>query len=182
MPKPLSQHELDALVHEMISHREALLRWLENRFPDAGDSEDLVQESILRVIQYAKSRPIRSVRAFLFSTARNLALNKIRHTKIENRADADLDLLLQYVAIEQPDPFQQVRKAEEVSILKEAISTLPKRCRMIFTMRKFEELSHQEIANRLGLSKFTVQNQGLIGMQKCRQHFLRSEQAQLALS
>lgn len=182
MPNPLSQHDLDALVYEMISHRDALQRWLENRFPDAGDIEDLVQESMLRMIQYAKSHDIRNVRAFLFSTARNLALNKIRHTKIENRADADLDLLLQYVPFEQPDPFQQVRKAEEVSILKEAISTLPKRCRMIFTMRKFEGLSHQEIANRMGLSKFTVQNQGLIGMQKCRQHFLRCEQAQLALS
>ena len=43
--------------------------------------------------------------------------------------------------------------------LREALLQLPEQCRTIFQMSRFEELKYREIAERLGLSIKTVENQ-----------------------
>lgn len=43
--------------------------------------------------------------------------------------------------------------------LHNAIQALPDQCRLIFQMSRYEELKYQEIANRLGLSVKTIENQ-----------------------
>jgi len=60
-------------------HEPALRRWLGARFPSLTERDDLVQESFLRLWRARAGRPIAHVRAFLFATARNLALNHLRH-------------------------------------------------------------------------------------------------------
>lgn len=181
MPKPDSQPEQNALIEELLSHRDYLHHWLKDRFPDAGDTEDLVQESLFRTVEYSRTQAVRNARSFLFSTARNLAINRIRRAKLEQRLDADVDNVLAFAPCTQPDPFHQTRRSEELAMLREAVASLPSRCRMIFTLRKFDGLSQKEIANRLDLSLFTVQNQSVIGMQKCKQHFLKRGKHPLAL-
>jgi RNA polymerase sigma-70 factor (ECF subfamily) len=43
--------------------------------------------------------------------------------------------------------------------LAEAMNDLPEQCRTIFQLSRFEELRYREIADRLGLSIKTVENQ-----------------------
>jgi len=43
--------------------------------------------------------------------------------------------------------------------LNEAIETLPERCRIVFCMSRFEQLSYKEIAAKLDISVKTVENQ-----------------------
>jgi len=45
------------------------------------------------------------------------------------------------------------------SKLNQALSELPEQCRTIFQMSRFEELKYQEIADRMGLSVKTIDNQ-----------------------
>ena len=53
----------------------------------------------------------------------------------------------------------RVEMNEFQSILNEAINELPEKCRTIFQMSRFEELKYREIAEKLGLSVKTVENQ-----------------------
>ncbi|MBK6947649.1 MAG: sigma-70 family RNA polymerase sigma factor [Haliscomenobacter sp.] len=41
----------------------------------------------------------------------------------------------------------------------QAVDNLPPRCRMVFVLSRFEELSNAEIAGKLGISVKTVENQ-----------------------
>jgi RNA polymerase sigma-70 factor (ECF subfamily) len=43
--------------------------------------------------------------------------------------------------------------------LQKAIDELPERCRIVFTLSRFEELKYQEIADQLNISIKTVENQ-----------------------
>ena len=64
---------------EVLPH-EALLRgWLRARFPALPDVDDIVQEAFARVLRAHGEGTVICPRALLFQTARNLALNQIRH-------------------------------------------------------------------------------------------------------
>jgi aryl-alcohol dehydrogenase-like predicted oxidoreductase len=67
----------DLSIDTFTRYRKALAREV-SRLVKPYDVEDIIQETYLRLFQAAKQRPIRSPRAFMIKTIRNLALNKLR--------------------------------------------------------------------------------------------------------
>ncbi|MEN9637215.1 MAG: hypothetical protein RL077_5619, partial [Verrucomicrobiota bacterium] len=81
-------------AEEVLPHEAALRAWLRARFPVVTDADDLVQEAYARLMQAHATGPIACPRAFLFVTARNLALNHLRHQRIERpEGAAEIDAL-----------------------------------------------------------------------------------------
>jgi RNA polymerase sigma factor (sigma-70 family) len=156
-----------------IQPHEAMLRaWLKGRFPHHRDIEDILQEAILRVLTAREGGEIRSPKAFLFATARNLVVGEIRKSAHrQNFQLADWDEL--DVSDENTDIPQSVARSEELEILTCAIQSLPNRCRQIITLRKIYGMSQNEIAAELGISVNTVETQGTIGMRKLSAYFER---------
>src|SRR6185369_15842135 len=58
-----------------------------------------------------------------------------------------------------PGVVQQVMARQELGQLEAAIAELPPGCRAVLLLRKVELLSHQEIADRLGIAVSTVEKQ-----------------------
>src|SRR3954467_7110595 len=67
---------------EVRPHAAALRAWLRARFPSLLDPDDLVQESYLRLLRARKSGAVANTRAFLFTTARNVALDLVRRNRV----------------------------------------------------------------------------------------------------
>ena len=64
---------------EYLQPHEPMLRaWLRSRFANDLDVDDVVQEAYMRVLKAYKEKPIQAPKAFLFATARNIALNMVR--------------------------------------------------------------------------------------------------------
>lgn len=142
------------------------------RFPTVSDADDLVQEAYARLMQAHATGPIACPRALLFVTARNLALNHLRHQRIERpEGAAELDALS--VADEREGAPEALAQAEDFQLLIRAIQALPDRCRQIVTLRKIYGLTQKEVAQRLGISEHTVEAQGGIGLRKCIEYFRR---------
>ncbi len=59
---------------------------------------------------------------------------------------------------DEPGPDRRVGARQELDRLREIVETLPMQCRRAFEMRKFEGLSHRDIAQRMGLSEKTIEN------------------------
>jgi RNA polymerase sigma-70 factor (ECF subfamily) len=160
-------------IDEMLPHEQDLRRWLGARFTAIRDIDDLVQETFTRVIKAHKTGPIVNPRAFLFVTARNLALNQLRHYRYESppleRDTSTLSIMDEMIC-----PMESAAKMEELDQLKVAIQSLPERCREIITLRKIYGLSQKEIAEKLGISVSTVKTQVGIGMHRCIQHFRKT--------
>ena len=155
---------------EVQPHRPALRAWLLARFPTLPDVDDLVQESCVRLLQARETTAIRSTRALLFVTARNLALDAVRRQRIirfesvTNQTDSS-------VLIDESDVVAFVCQHEELELLTRAIQSLPARCRQIMTLRTAYGFTPRQIAERLSVSLSTVEKETAKGIRACAAFF-----------
>ena len=157
-------------VMEAQPHRLALRGWLLARFPTLPDVDDLVQDTFARVLRAREAGPIRSTRALLFATARNLALDAVRRQRVVHfepiTDDTDSSVLA-----DATDVIATVSKQQELELLTKAIQSLPERCRQIFTLRTAYGLTQKQIAEKLGVSESTVEKQMAHGIRLCAEFF-----------
>lgn len=170
-PDPSPTGELTRWFAEEVQPHEPKIRaWLQARFPQLGDIDDLIQETYLRVLRAKGAGQLEHPKAYLFATARNAALDRFRRNRVitfERLADiADSSVLVLGA-----DSSQSADRDHELEILAAAIRSLPERCREVLVLRKHHGLSHREIAERLGISHHTVNAQITVAMVKCREFF-----------
>jgi len=166
-------------AREVQPHEAMLRAWLRSRFSNEGDLDDLVQDAFVRVLRARASGTIRSPKAFLFATARNLALDRLRHRRVTGGDSlADFDVLA--LVDETGDVPEAVSRSEEIELLARAIQSLPTRCRQVLTLRKIYGLPQKEIAARLGIAEHTVESQGAIGLRKCTEFFARHSRSRIS--
>lgn len=158
---------------ETVQPFEPMLRaWLRRRYAAAADVDDIVQEAYARLLRARAHGDVRSPKAFLFATARNLALDHARHQAVTGTLSL-VESEVQDVMDEGRAIPETVALHQELALLNEAIQSLPERCREIFTLRKIQGLSQKEIGERLQISERTVSAQLTIGLHKCTEFFAR---------
>lgn len=156
---------------EVHAHEAQLKAYLRSSFPRVRDVDDVVQESYLRIWQARMARPIASARAFLFQVARHLAIDVLRQGRAASFGDLP-DFSPSAVLDESRNAADSLSYQEKVSLVAEALTRLPARCREIFILKKFQHVSQREIAMRLRISERTVESQVTRGM-KLMEAFLR---------
>lgn len=160
-------------TREVQPHESALRSWLRAMFPTLAENrDDLVQESYLRLIRARETGEVRQPKAFLFTTARNLALDLFRRRKVVT-IEPVADMASLSVMEDRPGVADAVSRQQELELLAEAVRDLPDRCRQVMTLRLLYGLSHKEIAAELAISEFTVKAQLAKGMRRCAGHFER---------
>jgi RNA polymerase sigma factor (sigma-70 family) len=157
------EDSLDAwFKREILVHEAALVRFL-NRWPNRSEVHDLRQEVYIRVYEAAaKSRPSISPKTFLFQTARNLLIDRVRRSRIVSiEAVADLDVL--DVLVDDISPEQRVHARQELHLLARAFARLSPKCREVMWMRRVDQLPQKEVAARLGLTESSVEKHVIKG-------------------
>ncbi|QJR35688.1 RNA polymerase sigma-70 factor [Gemmatimonas groenlandica] len=137
---------------------------------DVARAEDVVQELFFALWRdRAKLEITGSLRAYLFSGARNRALNVRRRDLVERDWEADeahADVRAFHPAPETPDATLEA--AELTAQVASAFATLPERCRLAMHLRWREGLSYAEIAQVLGIGVKGVENQLARGLKALR--------------
>jgi RNA polymerase sigma-70 factor (ECF subfamily) len=156
---------------EVLPHEPALRGYLHGLVaPD--DLDDLVQETYARLLRARERGPIGHPRGLLFATARNAARDLFRRRTTANTFPiAEIDD--SRVFDPAPAAPEVASRRQEAEILEAAIASLPPRCREILLLRKFENLSHREIAARLGIAEHTVEAQLTKALHRCEAFFTR---------
>lgn len=141
-----------------------LLRFL-RRFGPAISAEDVAQDAFARFAA-TDHDSIACPRAWLFKTARNLALNELKRSKIVRiEVVADVDTVSYPTDV--PSPEDIVVAADEAARLRGAIAKLSERHRTSLLLFKVEGLSHKEIGRRLGVSHRTVERYIVQAITQC---------------
>ncbi len=169
MPPPDSD-QARWFAEQVLPHEADLRGWLHARFPVLTDIDDVVQESYQRLLRVQATGPIANARAFLFVSARNVALNQLRRRRRERR-DPWPENEIATTPADGPRPPDAVAGNEELQLLVAAIAQLPGRCREVMTLRKIDGLSQREVAARLGIAEHTVEAHSRAGLQKCTEFF-----------
>lgn len=156
-------------AEEVEPHESELRAYLRSRFSTHLDVDDLVQETYARLLQAREQKPLRSARAYLFTTARNAVFDLFRRRKVA-AIDGTADLEFLPVVDDRPNVAEAVCRDQELQLLAEAIQALPERCRRVVTLRKLHGLSHREIAEKLGIAENTVNAQVAIGVLRLRDY------------
>jgi len=157
------------LLKIFLKHQALLKRYLTRFIRQPEDIEDIVHETFLRTYAAEINTRIRSPKAFLFKTAKNLALNHL--DKCSYRlVDYIEDLTRLEVLVDEISTENRVQSEEQLSIFCRAVSTLPLQCRKTFILRKVYGLSHQEVSEHLDISISTVEKHLAHGLLKCNEY------------
>jgi RNA polymerase sigma factor (sigma-70 family) len=150
-------------VREMLPLEAALMQFLQHNWRNQNDIADLRQEVYLRVCEAAMKEVPAQPRQFLFTTARNLLIDRVRREQVVSiESVTDLDAL--DIALDAPGPERSVIARDELRRLQIALDRLAPRCREVIVMGRIEGLSGREIAARLGVAECTVSEHLAKGM------------------
>ena len=137
--------------------------------------EDIIQDIFIKLWEERDAVDIFFVKTYLYNAARNRVLNHLRNE--QNRT-----LLLEDWAsqeIERQRAEDCVNMEEFSSIYQQAISSLPEKCREIFTLSREYNKTYKDIATEKNLSVKTVETQMSIAIKRIRQsilmHYKRSD-------
>ncbi|MCB0524561.1 MAG: RNA polymerase sigma-70 factor [Saprospiraceae bacterium] len=159
------ENALRSIFDKYYSH---LIGVIYRMIPDVDTCQDLAQEVFVELWNKRETINIQSsLQAYLRRAAINRALNHIKTQKRTILEDAEKfgdkeDITEQELGI-------QVKKENQEKALHNAIDALPERCRIVFTLSRFENMSHKEIAEKLGISVKTIENQITKAMKLLRQ-------------
>ena len=122
---------------------------------DFALAEDIVQEVFVHYWNSEQRLLIQAPEAYLYRAVMNKALNA---ASVQQRQRV---LALQY-GVQQTLTTSSADQALQLEELQQqidqALSTLPPMCRKVFLLSRYEYMSHQEIADFLGISPNTVDN------------------------
>jgi RNA polymerase sigma-70 factor (ECF subfamily) len=122
---------------------------------DMDESEDLVQTMFVKWWERREEIMInQTVKAYLYRSVYNLCMNQLEHRQVKKK---HLDHSIHEWANEKQLPEVFPNELEES--ISSAINQLPEQCKIIFKMSRYDELRYTEIANKLGISPNTVENQ-----------------------
>jgi len=156
---------------ENLQPHEPMLRaWLRSQFGKGCEVDDILQESFVRVLQARLAQEVRSPKAFLFVTARNLALMRARGL-VAAKEFSLREFEHPGIVDESADIHRSIARSEKLEMLTNAIHTLPTRCRQVLTLRKLYGMSQQETAAEMDISDRTVEAQLSLAMKKLRSYF-----------
>lgn len=165
-------------MYQNLSHQELLTRMqaddrfamrfvFEQQYPlvcrtinrlitDPGLTEDLAQEVFVR---FWEKRHDIQIESNLAAYLRRMAINEaLAHLRRKNRFAPD-ELTADLPEQQTLGADTQYLATEMQQAIHQAIDELPPRCKTIFQLSRYEELTYQEIANQLELSVKTVENQ-----------------------
>lgn len=133
-----------------------LRRYLTRLLGNASEAQDIAHDAYAKVYPKVEDHSAETPEAVLYTTARRLAINRLKRRSITPivTTPAPEDSISTA-----PGVVQEVIARQELRQLEDAIAGLPSGCRSVLILRKIELLSHQEIADRLGIAVSTVEKQ-----------------------
>jgi RNA polymerase sigma-70 factor (ECF subfamily) len=145
----------DWFIREVLPLEAMLMHFLHQNWRNKADLEDFRQEIYAQLLEAAETQIPERTKPFVFATARNLLINRVRREHIIP-IDAVADMESFGLATDEPGPDRSVIARDTLRKLNLALDRLPPRAREAVMLRRIEGLSRREIALRMGITERTV--------------------------
>jgi RNA polymerase sigma-70 factor, ECF subfamily len=132
-------------------------------------AEDLVQETLLHVLQEPRYLPDRPFKPWLYTIATNLARDYFKSAAVRHRGHStDEEHALRYLTDHAPGPEECALAAEQGSEVQAAFTELSEEFRVVVLLRFYQGFSLQEIADTLQIPLGTVKSRLSVGVHRLR--------------
>lgn len=160
-----------SLIDIYKQRRKALERYVRRLLGNTDEAADVTHEAFLRVYAAEVGDRTPVSQALLYTVARNLALSELRK-RTSRATDAVADMSELDMLAEGLQPDERAEMKEQLAAVERAMSRMAPKCLEVFRLRKIDELSHAEIAERLGISPKTVERHITRALQLCHEAML----------
>ncbi len=155
MPKELEENVCDERIFSKIYTKfsKDLYNYLYYRYGETFGPNDKMQDAFIKLLENCNKVSPSKAKGFLFSVAKNMMLNEIKHQKVVLRhreiKPKDYTNESPEFVLEQKQFLQKYQKA---------LSRLTEDQRVAFLLNKVEGKKHAEIAEMLGVTRKAVEN------------------------
>lgn len=165
-PTPDNEESRASVVERLFrEHNEALIRFLRGRVGSHNEALEVAQEAYVRLLSLDQPGAVSYLRAFLFKTAANIAIDRRRrHQNFDRVAGRQLFTEL----TENRTPERQLSGEQTLRHLGALIEGMPPKCRESFVMNQIHGLDAATIARQLGISDSMVRKYIVRALLHCR--------------
>lgn len=157
-------------AEEVLPLEAELEKFLFRHWRSPAEVPDLRQEILTKLYQYALKSIPSNPRAFMYRTARNLLIDRIRQLNVISM-ETVMDFEALNVSSDDADPFETTSARQEIKMLQDALEHLPQRTRDILYLRRVHGLSQKETARELRVSEPTVERHISRGTRQLMDYF-----------
>lgn len=138
---------------------------------DSAESEDIVQETLIKVWDRRESwTDIDNIEAFCFTICRNKALDYVRSVSSRNES-------LDVSQNERPDtsytPSQQTVFSDQMAMVRHIVDSLPEKQKSCIQLRDFEGKSYKDISRLLDMTEEQVKINIFRGRKTIKEKFVK---------
>ena len=149
-------------------HNRALVSYLAARLWSEQEAKEVAQEAYVRLLQLQKPGTPSLLRAYLFKTATNIAIDRMRHRTVRHRAEEQAELFEELNARgELEDPAKQLLARERTEQLLGYLQELPIKCQQVIHLHRLEGVSQHDVSVRVGVSERMVRRYVTYAMVYC---------------
>lgn len=128
-----------------------------NKLQQEDEARDVVQEIFVRLWEKRMQINISgTLQGYLYRAVRNQIFDLIRHKKVTDEYTNHF-LRTDTISVSLADHL--IREKQLSAMIEAEIASLPSRMRQVFELRRFEDLSNKEVAERMGITENTVADQ-----------------------
>jgi RNA polymerase sigma factor (sigma-70 family) len=146
-------------------HNEALIRFLQARVGSYQEAREVAQEAYVRLLSLDQHDAVSYLRAFLFKTAANIAIDRRRRDRTHHQV---LELPLFNEFADTLTPERRVASEETLDQLERLIAAMPAKCQQSFVMNQVYGMDVGIVAAELRLSESQVRRYVARALLRCR--------------
>jgi len=149
----LALGDLEAFRYFFMAYFPKMKAFINHFVYSEAIAEDLSQDIFEKIWlnrEYASN--LKSFNSYIYRMAKNMALNYIEHKNIEDNYITSHPTFQSEVTIE-----EEIDAKELELIVQLTVEKMPEQCRRVFKMSRIDGLKNIEIAEKLNLSKRTVE-------------------------
>jgi RNA polymerase sigma-70 factor (ECF subfamily) len=156
--------------NEIVRRYQERIYWTARRVMGSHeDADDITQEVFIRAFKgLAAFRGESSVFTWLYRITTNLSLNALRRKRVKDFLQYDEVSGITTEADERSD--SQVLKSEYETILRQAVSLLPPKQKLVFSLRYYDEMPYEEMSGILHRSVGGLKANYFHALRKIQQH------------
>ncbi len=122
------------------------------------EPEDIAQLAFVQIASRGNYATIDNPRAFLWRTARNIAVSEGRTRQMRQKYDPEVNQVFGHSPVDSGSPENTLIAREQIALIRDALSEMSATRRTVFLLHRLDGLSYAEISRRVGLSPTAIKN------------------------